>query len=105
MAHIHAYDHESRDTHGQTPGACGAAEPGGPAMHSSRDGRIFGLSGVDCAEAVAIPKKAVGPVLAGEEGLVCDVLNGRVAVREGTSAPSTDAILKAVATTGMGATP
>lgn len=29
MAHIHAYDHESRDTHGQTPGACGAAESGG----------------------------------------------------------------------------
>jgi hypothetical protein len=32
-------------------------------------------------------------------------LNGRVTMREETSAPSTEAILKAVATTGIGATP
>lgn len=105
MAHLHAHDHEAGNTHGHEADACCAAEPGTQAAHSSRNGQIFKVRGMDCAEEVAVLKKAVGPVVGGEERLAFDVLNGRMTVLDKASETPTDAILKAVATTGMGAAP
>lgn len=107
MAHLHAHDHKSRDKHihRHEADACCAPERGDQAVRTSRGSRIFKLRGMDCAEEVAVLKKAVGPVVGGEERLVFDVLNGRMTVLDEAAETSTDAILKAVATTGMGAAP
>ena len=41
---------------------------------------IFRITGLDCAEEVAVLKREVGPVVGGEERLAFDVLNGRMIV-------------------------
>ncbi|WP_291272268.1 heavy metal translocating P-type ATPase [Geothrix sp.] len=66
--------------------------------------RTFKVHGMDCAEEVATLKREVGPVVGGEEHLAFDLLNAKMIVSEGASA-SSEAILKAVASTGMNAEP
>lgn len=65
----------------------------------ARQELYFKITGMDCAEEVAILKREVGPVVGGEERLGFDILNGRMAV----SAPDIDpqVVVKAVARTGM----
>ena len=43
--------------------------------------QTFRITGLDCAEEVAVLKREVGPVVGGEERLAFDVLNGRMIVR------------------------
>jgi Cd2+/Zn2+-exporting ATPase len=64
----------------------------------------FKVHGMDCAEEVATLKREVGPVVGGEEHLAFDLLNAKMIVSEGASA-SSEAILRAVAITGMNAEP
>lgn len=64
----------------------------------------FKIHGMDCAEEVATLKREVGPVVGGEEHLAFDLLNAKMIVSEGASA-SSEAILRAVASTGMNAEP
>jgi len=64
----------------------------------------FKVHGMDCAEEVATLKREVGPVVGGEEHLAFDLLNAKMIVSEGAVA-SSEAILKAVADTGMKAEP
>ena len=64
----------------------------------------FKVHGMDCAEEVATLKREVGPVVGGEEHLAFDLLNAKMIVSEGAVA-SSEAILKAVADTGMNAEP
>lgn len=64
----------------------------------------FKVHGMDCAEEVATLKREVGPVVGGEEHLAFDLLNAKMIVSEGASA-SSEAILRAVASTGMNAEP
>ena len=66
--------------------------------------KTFKVHGMDCAEEVATLKREVGPVVGGEEHLAFDLLNAKMIVSEGVSA-SSEAILKAVASTGMNAEP
>jgi Cd2+/Zn2+-exporting ATPase len=61
------------------------------------------VRGLDCAEEVALLKQAVGPVVGGADWLAFDVLNGRMTVI--TRDVPDEAILKAVAETGMSAVP
>ena len=42
--------------------------------------QTFRITGLDCAEEVAVLKREVGPVVGGEERLAFDVLNGRMIV-------------------------
>lgn len=65
---------------------------------------VFKVHGMDCAEEVATLKREVGPVVGGEEHLAFDLLNAKMIVSEGASA-SSEAILRAVASTGMNAEP
>lgn len=62
----------------------------------------FKITGMDCAEEVAVLKNAVGPAVGGEERLLFDILNGRM----GVTAPGVDPqiVMEAVARTGMRAT-
>lgn len=62
----------------------------------------FKVHGMDCAEEVATLKREVGPMVGGEEHLAFDLLNAKMIVSGGASA-SPEAILKAVAGTGMSA--
>jgi len=71
-------------------------------MNSQR--MAFKVSGMDCAEEVATLKREVGPLVGGEKNLAFDLLNAKMIVSEGASA-SSEAILKAVASTGMNAEP
>ena len=65
---------------------------------------IFKIHGMDCAEEIAVLKREVGPLVGGENNLAFDLLNAKMIVSEGASA-SSEAILKAVAGTGMSAEP
>ncbi|HMP04427.1 MAG TPA: heavy metal translocating P-type ATPase [Gemmatales bacterium] len=59
----------------------------------------FKIHGMDCAEEVAVLKRAVGPVVGGEDRLGFDILNGKMAVTRGPV--SAEAVVRAVAATGM----
>lgn len=66
-------------------------------------GRSFRVTGLDCAEEVAILNKVLGPKLGGEEHLAFDAINARMTILD-TAAPLPDeAIIKLVAGTGMSA--
>ena len=64
----------------------------------------FRIRGMDCAEECAILRREVGPVVGGEEHLSFDILRGRMSVTGGRPALA-DAVIKAVARTGMHAQP
>ncbi|MES0879951.1 heavy metal translocating P-type ATPase [Roseibium sp. SCP14] len=66
-------------------------------------GRSFRVNGLDCAEEVAILNKVLGPKLGGEEHLAFDVLNARMTILDTAPPLSDEAIIKAVAGTGMSA--
>ncbi len=62
------------------------------------------VHGLDCAEEVAVLKRAVGPLAGGEERLAFDVLRGKMTVLPEPAAaatPSFEAVRQAVARTGM----
>ncbi len=59
----------------------------------------FRISGLDCAEEVAVLRREVGPLVGGEEGLAFDVLGGRMTVLGGTATAAE--IVAAVGRTGM----
>ncbi len=61
------------------------------------------MSGLDCAEEVAILSRVLGPELGGAEHLSFDVLNGRMTVLESARALSEDQIIALVGSTGMAA--
>ncbi len=91
-------------------GSCcagGGEEPpnatGGPAPSGA--GRRFDVRGLDCIEEVRILRRAVGPLVGGDEGLAFDALNGRMSVRVSAARASDEAIVEAVAATGMSAAP
>jgi Cd2+/Zn2+-exporting ATPase len=68
----------------------------------SSNGAIrFHITGMDCAEEVAILKREVGPLVGGSERLAFDILNGHMTVLAGESAVSSQAVIEAVGRTGM----
>lgn len=64
--------------------------------------RTFKIHGMDCAEEIAVLKRELGTLVGGEANLAFDLLNAKMVVSGGASA-SPEAILKAVAGTGMSA--
>jgi len=70
-----------------------------------RAGRAYKVRGMDCAEEVAALKQAVGPLVGGQDRLAFDVLNGRMTVTGAANDVPEQAILLAVASTGMSAAP
>lgn len=63
----------------------------------------FKVTGLDCAEEVAILKREIGPLVGGANHLAFDVLNGRMMVLKDAEAISTEDLRKAVARAGMSA--
>ena len=67
---------------------------------SARDGRWqFKILGMDCAEEVAILKRAVGPLVGSADHLSFDLLNGRISVARAPDV-SQASVIEAVRTTG-----
>ncbi|OJX79935.1 heavy metal translocating P-type ATPase [Magnetospirillum sp. 64-120] len=66
-------------------------------------GTYFRVSGLDCVEEVTILKAEIGPLVGGGDNLAFDVLNGRMIVLN--EQVDDDAIIRAVARTGMTAAP
>lgn len=67
--------------------------------------QTFRITGLDCAEEVAVLKREVGPVVGGEDRLAFDVLNGRMVVNAAADGVSATTIVDAVKRAGLGATP
>jgi Zn2+/Cd2+-exporting ATPase len=64
-------------------------------------GRTFKVSGLDCAEEVAVLRREIGPLVGGEDRLAFDVLNGRMTVAEAARHVPDRDITAAVKRTGM----
>lgn len=61
----------------------------------------FRIHGMDCADEVAILKRALTPVVKDEGRLAFDILRGKMLVRQGEPSIGVDAITRAVGATGM----
>ncbi len=83
-----------------TAACCGTAEapaaPPGPRYRF-----IFRVDELDCAEEVATLKRAVGPLVGGEDRLVFDILGGRMMVLDDGATASAEEIREAVRRVGM----
>ena len=84
--------------------ACRGHDHGGAFSRQARpSGRIFKVSGLDCAEEVAVLKREIGPLVGGEDHLAFDILNGRMTVAEAARHVPDRDITAAVKRTGMSA--
>lgn len=109
MSHDHAHGHSHGDHaeagHDHATDACCAADASAMAPRAFKSGRAFAIRGMDCAEEVAVLKRALTPVVGDAERLAFDVLNGRMSVDVSAGAVADADIVKAVAATGMSAIP
>lgn len=103
----HRHDHAD-DTHAPVDSCCGGSGASGdntlPTSPPSA-GRSFQVSGLDCAEEVAILNKVVGPKIGGAEHLAFDVINGRMTILDSAREVPDDEVAELVASTGMTAKP
>lgn len=108
-SHDHVDDHKhasvARYSHGDGAACCGAGANTGPAESIPSNGRSFQVSGLDCAEEVAILNRVVGPKVGGTEHLAFDVINGRMTILDTAVGISDNEISQLVASTGMSAKP
>ena len=74
---------------------------GEPPESPDRNPLAFKIQGMCCAEEMAILKRAVGPVVGGEDQLAFDLLNSRMTVYARSEAVTASTIQQAVARTGM----
>ena len=65
----HTHDHNDACTHGFAAAACCGAEAGAAFVPAFRTGRSYKVQGMDCAEEVAVLKRAVGPLVGGVDRL------------------------------------
>ena len=107
--HRHHHDHDSsgehEHSHREGGACCGTAADAGPAKPIPSNGRSYQVSGLDCAEEVAILNKVVGPKVGGTDHLAFDVINGRMTILDTADKISDDAVARLVASTGMDAKP
>ena len=110
--HDHSHDHsgdqaqaEHSRSHGADGACCGSGAGAVAAQPVPANGRSFQVSGLDCAEEVAILNRVVGPKIGGTEHLAFDVINGRMTVLDSAERISDDEVAQLVASTGMSAKP
>jgi Cd2+/Zn2+-exporting ATPase len=89
----HAHDH-----------TCAGHDHGaGVSTNARSQGRIFNVSGLDCAEEIAVLRRELGPMVGGEDRLAFDLLNGRMTVAEAARRVPDRDIMAAIKRTGMSA--
>jgi Cd2+/Zn2+-exporting ATPase len=64
--------------------------------------KIYKISGMDCAEEIAILKREVGPLVGGDDKLSFDLLNAKMIVESPTPFADDD-VIRTIVRTGMGA--
>lgn len=96
----HARHHERGDPCCDDGTICGDIAP---KKMAAGGGRSFRVSGLDCAEEVAILTRVVGSKVGGSENLLFDVINGRMTITDCAIEISNEEIRKLVASTGMSA--
>ncbi|MFQ5733542.1 MAG: heavy metal translocating P-type ATPase [Planctomycetaceae bacterium] len=74
-------------------------------MSNADEKFAFKIRGMDCAEEVAVLKRAVGPLVGGEDRLAFDILNGKMIVDLSDLELAEDSIVEAVNRTGLKAEP
>lgn len=86
-------------------GCCGTSPPdenaGGTTLPQARIGLRFKIHGMDCAEEIGALKREVGPVVGGADCLGFNLLEGYMSVDRDAPSTDADAILRAIARTGM----
>ena len=104
---VHSADGAKSETCASDHACCGGSPSNEEfgAVPQNGAGRSFRVSGLDCAEEVAILNKVVGPKVGGAEHLAFDVINGRMIILDSAAAVSDGEIAQLVATTGMSAKP
>ncbi|WP_108862362.1 cation-translocating P-type ATPase [Ruegeria sp. Alg231-54] len=102
-SHDHNRDHDAKQ--GQHCCGGGASADAAPSVPAPVNGRSFQVSGLDCAEEVAILNRVVGPKVGGTDHIAFDVINGRMTLLETAARISDDEIEQLVASTGMSAKP
>lgn len=85
---------------------CGGPQPlfENNAMEIAK-GRSYRVSGLDCAEEIAILTRTIGPVVGGAEHLAFDALNGRMTLLASGQFIADSEVARLVARTGMSAKP
>ena len=101
---IHRHDH-TEDTHAPVDSFCEVSGATDADASPPSAGRSFQVSGLDCAEEVAILNKVVGPKIGGTEHLAFDVINGRMTILDSAKRVSDDEVVELVANTDMTARP
>jgi Cd2+/Zn2+-exporting ATPase len=104
-SHESTHSHTHAHSHGEDGGCCGARDSTVAAQPIPKNGRSFLVSGLDCAEEVAILNRVVGPKIGGQEHLAFDVINGRMTLLETAEQISDGEVAQLVASTGMSAKP
>jgi len=66
-----------------------------------RSARYYRVHGMGCAEEVGVLKRELAPLVGGEHNLSFDLLRGRMTISAEASGVSEEAIIRAVARTGM----
>jgi cobalt-zinc-cadmium resistance protein CzcA len=72
-----------------------------PVSMASSTALRFKIQGMDCAEEIAALKREVGPLVDGEDRLAFNLLEGTMSVTGEASPVPVDAILRAIARTGL----
>lgn len=103
--HRHDHKHDPAHSHADGSSCCGADKNTAPLTPAPKGGRSFQVSGLDCAEEVAILNKVVGPKIGGAEHLAFDVINGRMTILDSAKSLSDGEVADLVASTGMTAKP
>ncbi|MGR3519363.1 MAG: heavy metal translocating P-type ATPase [Roseovarius sp.] len=111
--HKHDHDHDHGHTHaggythshGEGGTCCGGRGADMAPQPVPENGRSFQVSGLDCAEEVAILNRVVGPNVGGAEHLAFDVINGRMTILDSADRISDGEVAQLVASTGMSAKP
>jgi Zn2+/Cd2+-exporting ATPase len=97
------HDHNHGHVHEHGADACCGPDTNVALPPRFQAGRSYKVRGLDCAEEVAVLRQALGPLVGGADRLAFDVLNGRMTIADDASGVAEEAIVKAVAGTGMSA--
>jgi len=70
-------------------------------MNPNRELLSFRIHGLDCVEEVTVLKRELGPLVGGDDRLAFDILNGKLIVESDSDGVTPQAMIQAVARTGM----
>lgn len=101
---MHSHDHKESQSsccHGDSECHTSEVASQQSPVPDAGNGRVFEVSGLDCAEEIEILNRALSDVVGGRQQLSFDVLRGRMFVSDKAASVSSEVILTRIAATGM----